>query len=86
MVKLNLSFSVFLFVIFLIGCTQPNSENTGNLDQELMTEVMTKERQQSIIPAEALNDLMIGNERYTKNNLQPRGCLLQFAGRKSASD
>jgi len=62
--------STLLF--FTMACTgnQNESSSTGE-STELVSEVMTKEKQDALTPEKVLEDFKEGNERYMNNNLTP---------------
>lgn len=62
--------STMLF--FAMACTANQNESSDtNESTELVSEVMTKEKQESLSPEAVLEDFKQGNERFMNNNLTP---------------
>lgn len=65
-----IAMSTLLF--FTIACTGSQNESSAtNESTELVSEVMTKEKQDALTPQAVLEDFKEGNERYMNNNLTP---------------
>lgn len=67
----NISLSVIMLVLFT-GVAMCTEEPAVTAENNLVSEVMTPERQQNATPQAILNDLMAGNQRYLDNQLTNR--------------
>lgn len=63
---------VSTLLFFTMACTGNQNETpAANEGKELVSEVMTKEKQESLTPEAVLEGFKEGNERYMNNNLTP---------------
>ncbi len=67
----NIIISIVMLVLFT-GVAKCNEKPSATDENNLVSEVMTSERQQNATPQAILDDLMAGNQRYLDNQLTNR--------------